>query len=407
MRHRYRLLLLAIAAGACDSMSSAKPGSEGEVRDSAGVTIVRHAATIADPVTSWRADVSTTVDASTAGADGEFGYVADVALAGDTLYVLDVFARSVSVFGPEGALARRIGGPGDGPGELSRFTTSLLLADDTLTVADWGHGRLHHFRPDGSFLGATLFEGGGARSWWRRAPGGEVYARNLTRYVDDESAWRGRDVLVRAARDGSAADTVFRFTYPESDLGGPGRPSLPLVVNAPTWAVLGDGTIVWTTLSTARVYLHGSGGAGPERIIESGDWRRRPPSLEDQSTLLQLMGDRLVSLGGSRSIVDQLGAQQPELLPAITSVRAGPDGTIWVQRMGSVEAVHPMMLNTPDPPDAWGGPLWDVFDPEGRRVASMDLGPRFRPTRIEADRIVGVRRDELGRETVVVLSVSR
>ena len=73
--------------------------------------------------------------------------------------------------------------------------------------------------------------------------------------------------------------------------------------------------------------------------------------------------------------------------------------------MGEVEDVHPMMLNTPDPPSAWGGAMWDVFDAEGRRLAVVDVGPRFRVTRIAGDRLVGVRWDELGRASVEVLRV--
>ena len=402
---RAAALVTLAALLSCQEPEALPEPGVGTVRDSAGITIVGHPAESETPVPRWSVVRDFRVDATTAGDDAAFGYVADVALAGDTLYVLDATAQSVSVFGADGRILRRIGGPGEGPGELSRFSTSLMLASDTVTVADWGHGRLHHFHANGAFLSSDPFGASGVRSWWRRTESGETLVRTLQRYVDEDDAWRGRDRLLRWRGGGHAVDTLLTFTYREVDLGGPGRPTLPLLVNAPTWAALSDGTIAWTSLEEGRIRLQRPGEARPTLVIEAEEWRPRAPTADDVSALMRLMGDRLVSLGGSRSVVEQLGAVPPERLPIVTTVRAGAEGTLWVQRMGAVTDAHPMMLNTPDPPSAWGGAIWDVFDPEGRRLAIVDLGPRFRVTRITDRRIVGVRWDELGRETVEVLRV--
>jgi hypothetical protein len=405
------LCLACVVALGCEAGD--RPGGDGavwsgEIEDSTGVTIVLNPPPPSDGAWGdWRVEERLAVGPTSGRPETDFGYVADVALEADTLYVLDQFAQTVHVFGPDGSLVRGVGGPGEGPGELSRFATTLLLVRaDTVMIADWGQGRMHRFGRDGSFVDALSLPGEGARSWWRVAGDGRVHFRALTRYVDEESRWRGEDRLLRAADAWDHPDTVFSFAYREADLGGPGRPALPLVVNAPTWEVLPDGRLVWTTLDDTRLRVHDSTGS-LERLIGAEDWVPRPLAPSDEAALLELMGDKLVFLGGTRATVQQLDTEVPETLPPVTTVRAGPEGTIWVQRLGRVADAHPMALNTPDPPTGWGGALWDVLDAEGRRVGAVDLGPRVRVTRVLDDRVVGVRRDELGREEVVVWALER
>lgn len=380
----------------------------GEIVDSAGVAIVLNPLAPSDGAWGqWRVEERLAVGPTPGRPETDFGYVADAALDADTLYVLDQFAQTVHVFAPDGALVRGIGGPGEGPGELSRFATTLLLGDtDTVMIADWGRARMHRFGRDGRFFDALSLPVEGSRSWWRVAGDGRVHFRALTRYVGNDGRWRGNDLLLRPAATWERPDTVFTFVYAEPDLGGPGRPTLPLVVNAPTWEVLPDGRLVWTTLEDTRLRVHDATGA-LERLIGAAEWLPRPLASADEAALLELLGDKLVSLGGSRATVEQLDAELPDALPPVTTVRAGPERTMWAQRLGRVADAHPMALNTPDPPTGWGGALWDVLDAEGRRVGTVDLGPRVRVTRISHDRVVGVRRDDLGREEVVVWTLLR
>ena len=407
-----RLLLIVLATHGCvEPPSPSASGWAGEIRDSAGVSIVENAAE-----GSVSTDPLLVREVAVLGGVGDiegphFGFVADATLESDTLYVLDALAQRVTVWGPTGERLRDMGGPGEGPGELSRFTTSLILEGDTLLVVDWGRGRVHRFLKDGTFLDAVRTPSISGRSWWRKGGDGRIYARILSRFVDEESVWRGRDVLVRPEldrRSGEVAiqDTVFVFEYEETDVGGPGRPVLPLLVNAPAWDVLSDGRLALATLDGAEVRIRETDQDSVDRIIRSADWVRRPPSREEEAALRELMGDKLVSLGGSRSTVDDLGLVMPERLPAVSSVRAGPVSTLWVQRMGSADDVHPRALNTPDPPAGWGGGVWDVLDAAGRRVTTVDLGPRVRLTRLTDGDLVGVRWDALGREEVVVWEVS-
>lgn len=399
-------LVLLGGLAACGSADSGAGSWIGEITDSAGVILVHNTAAGLWGSEGWTVEEVLALGSDDAPPASEFGYVADVTNDGDTLYVLDQHAQEVRVFDDRGTHVRTIGGPGEGPGELSRFASSLLLIGDTLVVADWGRGRLHRFLADGTFLDAVIPPGEGARSWWRVGRDGALYARSLARVVDEARGWVGDDRLSRFSADWTTPDTVVRFDYEETDIGAPGEPRFPMLVNAPSWDVLSDGRVVWSTLGDQVVRFTRADGS-LERVVGSDAWRARPPSLAEELILRSLAGDKMVMLGGSRSAVDQLPIVQPAFLPVVTTTRAGPDGTIWLQRLGEVADVHPMAINSPDPPTEWGGGGWDVLEGDGRYLGTLTLGPRVRIARIYDDRIVGIRRDDVDREEVVVWMLIR
>jgi len=205
---------------------------------------------------------------------------------------------------------------------------------------------------------------------------------------------------------GTSADTVLVFDYAPTDIGGPDAARLPLLVNAPSWTVLGDGGVVWLAVEEGRVRIHDVTG-GLRRIVWSSSWTRRGPTESETRRVEEKMGDKLEMLGGCREALRQLAVERPERLPAVTSIIAGPEGTLWVQRLGRVEDVHPMALNTPDPPTGYGGGTWDVLDAEGRLLGWLELPARSRVMRVVGDEVYAVQRDELDVERVVRLRVSR
>ena len=399
------LALIALVASACTDAPAA--GWSGEVRDSAGVAVVRNTgAPMWSDGEAWRASEDLTIGGDEARPETLFGHVADVAVddAG-RMYVLDQQAQAVRVFRPDGRTVGTIGRPGEGPGELGRFTFSALVRGDTLLVVDWGQGRLSRFGTDGAFLASErLPTTGAARSWWAAGPDGPLF-RSLERYTDDEGRWQGRDVLLRYRGEGTA-DTVLAFDYPQSDIGLRGAPNVPLVINTPSWTVLDDGRVAWLTLEDPRIRIHAPDGR-LVRTVGSDVWTARAPTAAENRALEEKLGEKLEMLGGSRDAASQIPVEHPERLPAITAVQAGPDSTLWVQRMGAVEDVHPMAVNSPDPPSGWGGTTWDVLDREGRWMGSVELPAGFRLFRTRGDRLYGVRRGELDVEEVVRLRLER
>ena len=98
--------------------------------------------------------------------------------------------------------------------------------------------------------------------------------------------------------------------------------------------------------------------------------------------------------------------EAPSHFPAITAVRAGPDGTIWVQQMGPVESIDPMAINAPDRADFLGGATWHVLDSTGRFLGAIELPRRFRIFRVKDRTLYGAARDDNGVERVLRLRVT-
>ena len=397
--------LMAVLGAGC---GGTEPEWSGEVTDSAGVAIVLNRGPGLWSSDAWSLTVDLSIGPDESRPETLFGYVADVAVDGvGRLYVLDQHAQAVQVFAADGVFRGTIGGPGEGPGELSRFAASLIARGDTLMVADWGRARVHVFLLDGTFIESRLFPGQpGSRTWWRAGADGSLWYRQLARYTDEDGRWRGHDGLFSIAGAWESPDSVFGFRYEEADLGGPGDPKLPLVVNTPSWDTRAGGGVVWSVLSGTRVHVHGPDGS-LEAMVTRDSWAPSPPTAEEEATLLDLMRDKMAMLGGSRSVVDNLPVEQPERLPAITMVRTGPDGTLWVQRRGPVEEIHAMALNAPDPPTAWGGREWDVFDTDHRFLGTLEMPERFRLSRITDEAVYGVAADALGSESVIRLRMER
>ncbi|HSM04027.1 MAG TPA: hypothetical protein VK858_05375 [Longimicrobiales bacterium] len=401
------LLCPALSVAACEG----GPASEwaGSVTDSAGVTIVRSpVAPLWTAREGWWVDEVVRIEGDEAVPETLFGYVVDAALGPDgRIYVLDQQARAIRVFGPDGAYQGTLAGPGAGPGELGTVPTSMDFVGDTLVVTDWTQGRMNRYLADGTVLPTSpLPEPLRTRSWLRTAEGA-LWVRALA-YADegDGRGWRAQDRLYHW--DGDVRE-AYAFPYTRSDVGGRGDPRLPLVVNAPMWAVLPGGRIAWSDLESSeiRVVEPGDGEARLTSIIRSEAWRTRAPSASDVEALRMLVGERLEMLGGDRGTVDQVPVVEPAVLPVLTDLAAGPDGTLWVQRAGDLRAAHPMATNTPDPPRGWGGATWDVLDREGRYLGSVELPPRFRLTALGEDVVLGVQADPRNVDAVVLLTLHR
>lgn len=410
-RSSLSLGLLAATVAACAGGGDDLPGWGGTVRDSAGVTLVANPVSpLWSPEEGWWVEETLRVGGDPAVPETLFGYVADVAMDGEgRLYVLDQQARAVRVFDGDGAYLHSLGGPGEGPGELGALATSVLVRNGEVWVADWAQARMNRYGTDGTLLSPfPLPHAAGARSWWQQGADGGVYARTLAMAPGPGGAWEGRDHLLRlSGTPGVAvsADTVLAFRYAAADLGAPGSPRLPPVVNAPVWTVLPDGAVAWTTLDAPEVRLVGP--EGSERRVRSGAWLGHPPSEGEKAALRILVGERLEMLGGNADTVDRLPVDFPATLPVLTDLRAGPDGTLWVQRAGSVRDVHPMALNTPDPPRGWGGTAWEVLSREGRYLGTLQLPPRFRVMAITDSIVVGVQSDLRRVDQVLILELHR
>lgn len=379
------------------------------VRDSAGIRIVENHATDGGwpRGTPWTAEVDLTIGSDTGDAAYQFGRVGHLAVtaSGDIL-VLDQLAGEIRVFDRHGVFQRTIGRSGRGPGELSRSANAVLpIAGDSLVVPDPAEQRITVFAPGGEAARVIAIPPQPMGQSWILLPDGRYLMRGLTisRGTSGFVFW---DALLALSADGTVADTLFEFDYAKSDLGGPGRLRMPLIVNNPSWARLSDGRIAWTALDRDYVMIHDAMGQPVARVTHA-QWISRPVTPADRTAMVELLRAKLRMIGGDASFADSPQVDAPERFPAVTAARAGPDGTIWVQRMGPVEAIDPMAINAPDRADFFGGQTWDVLDDAGRFLGSITLPPRFRIFHITSDAIYGAARDDDGVERVVRLALHR
>lgn len=419
-------LLFAALLSAC--AEDTEPAAGFSVQDSAGVTLVRNG-----PVPEWTAEQAWSVEevarARTIADEpgSELGYVVDAALAPDgRMYALDGQARAVRVFDPDGRFVGTVGGPGEGPGEFSDRVTSVEVMDGAggpeLWLMDGLRSTLHRFGLDGTLISSASLaaEESAWSAWLHRGRDGQPYLRVLEYRQDDQGMWISRD-RVQALEAGGGnpgagsagaggrpvlGDTLLVFDYPRTDVGKNSKEfTLPPVVNAPAWAVTGDGTLAWTALLGRELVLHRPGGRTVR--VRSDSWISREPSEQDREVLGILTAEMLRMTGSWKGDPGEVPLSFPPSLPIHTGLAAGPAGTVWVQRGGSLRDVHPMSMNTEDEPDGWGGSGWEVFDLDGRLLGTVDLPARVRVMDVRGDRILGVRYDRTFVDELIVLEIQR
>jgi hypothetical protein len=84
-------------------------------------------------------------------------------------------------------------------------------------------------------------------------------------------------------------------------------------------------------------------------------------------------------------------------------VRAGPNGTLWVQRIRTASDVA--AAGGEFQAQDLGAAIWDLFDEEGQSMGPIRLPDRFQPMLIRGHFVYGVERDDFDVQYVVRLRV--
>jgi hypothetical protein len=399
-----------VSAGFCISIAACASGdSDTIVTDSAGVRLVANQPAGEGWLESprWSVTQDLAVGTDSGPAELQFGRIGDLAVSPDgDIAVIDQLNGVVRVFDVTGTHRASIGRSGKGPGELSRSANGIYwLGSDTLLVLDPGERRQTVFRLDGTVDTILPLPATPTGQGWSRLGDGDLLMRGLTisRVEGRFTFW---DALLKLRGDGSAPDTLFEFDYAKTDLGGPGQLRIQLLVNNPSWARLADGRIAWTALDRDFVQIHDAAGRVVSRITSS-QWVTREITAADKQAMVELLRVKLRAIGGDASFADSPQVEAPVRFPAITAVRAGPRGTIWVQLMGPVESIDPMAINAPDRADFLGGATWHVLDSTGEFMGAIEMPRRFRSFRMTDDAIYGAARDDDGVERIVRLRLNR
>lgn len=407
MKPRYRATtVLAVAAAAC-SGGDGGGDWQGTVRDSAGIAIVENPA---EGV--WRGDGPTVTEEVRIGAvDGpaetQFGQIAAVDVASDgAIYVLDQQARRVRVFNPDGTFRAELGGSGSGPGELSQITMGMVLsAGDTVLVIDAGNARITRFEPGGEPVESTPLDmAAGIPVRWDAMPD-----RRLVNQVRKMEMAGGaptgemHDYLLLRSPAGAVMDTVMSLPAGQSFSISQGGMRMKLFEPEPIWVIDQRGRVIFGINAEYSLRVHDDAGR-LQRIIRM-PFEREPVSDSDRNAFRRFLRDMMMRAGAPPANVDQF-VQQIEFAdnyPAFASLVAGPGGTLWVQHVRTAAQVEATggEFSAQD----IGGSAFDVFDPEGRFLGSIELPDRFQPLRAVGNRMYGIFRDELDVQHVMVLRI--
>jgi hypothetical protein len=319
-----------------------------------------------------------------------FGQVAALVIGQDgRIYVGDAQANEVRVFSADGAFVDRFGRAGEGPGEF-RNISGLSRAPEGIAVLDGRLARVTVFRPDGSV----------ARSFRLERPYMRMEHRALMRF-DRQGRFYDRTALAMQPMvddagivvyhsGGSPVDTV-RVAVIEQDHLVVERNGLPIMSFArpfapqPSMAVGPDGRIYFARGDDYRITVRAPGGDTLHVIRRRV--QPRPVPTQEREAALTLVRERFHESGAQPPARIDL----PDTKPVIADLVVDDPGNLWVLTHGD--------------PD-WSHFEWAIHEPGGRYLGAVAM-PRMRVMHIGADRVAGVTTDELGVQRVVVLKITK
>lgn len=290
----------------------------------------------------------------------EFGMVRSiVADAGGAIYVADVQANEIRVFGADGAHLRTIGRSGDGPGEFNALY-ALAWIGDTLAAFDPRNGRIGFLSPAGDWLGSTLYLPLTADPMTVRFHAASVDEAYIIGYLRREDGSRMifnrvtgsgiADTLVPPPLTGFGPSPVIVCPHPDGGISFFTTPFAPRHVTTPA-----PGGVLATAWSADyRVALVTEAG-DTVRVIER-DYRPYPLMDEEWEAGTADYRRFREEMPGVRC--EPPGLSRPDAKPAIRHLFFDAEGRLWVERYAD------------------DGFAYDIFDRDGRFLGTVDVPDR-------------------------------
>jgi hypothetical protein len=342
-----------------------------------------------------------------------------VRLTGGRLAVAVAGSNQIRFYDGQGTHLKSSGARGSGPGEYQGIGGFWLLSGDSVLVLDLFVRRLTVLDDSGK-VGRTFSLGGetgfnvpgeGGRMSFAMPLGvfgnGSVLGVMQSFSLSDQrqGAFRDSVTYIRYGRDGSARDTVGRV--PGMQMETVAMTFGPQSFSAPSPVPLGKNTIVAVAGSgfllakndAWEIELHDSAGSlqrlirvrqeprriSPEQVTAHREQTRR--QMEDQP-MMRNVPDQIRKQITAR--IDQ--ASYPDVFPYIEAMLPAADGMLWVHEQGN-------------PGDERR--TFAVLDSTGQLLGRLQLPIRFRPTFVEGDLLAGVWQDDDDVEHVRVYRVKR
>jgi hypothetical protein len=316
-------------------------------------------------------------------------------------WVFDQPTKTLFLFGPDGALLRRIGRQGAGPGEFNGSSGMVALGDSGLAVWDSQNARISFFSAAGDLLNS-----------WRTPSGfstsdGLVTDRSgtlfLKRPVTDprEGEILGRMGLVRLGPDGSFADSlvppdlpVARESYLAVSPDGRGRSSTSTSF-APNyhWTWHPDGYFVVGHGGRYEILITPPAGK-PVRIARA----LAPVGLLPEERTEER--ERITyNLRRTDPDWSWSGPEIPETKAPLQRLQVTRDGRIWAAVATASERIPAAELAVPRDPKApvahyrAAQSVYEVFSPGGTFLGRVVFPRRTRLVEADGDQVWALQRD--------------
>jgi len=400
------VLAAAIVAAACGSEESSWVGT---VTDSAGVAIVVNPAEgMWGAAGGWTVEEELRIGALEGNPDYQFGQVGWIAVDSESrIFVLDMQAQQIKVFGADGQYERTMATRGGGPGELQGAMFVLMGPGDTLLVPDNANQRVNRYAPDGTSLGSfrMSFEDG-IPMMFRATQSGTIAKQVRPLSLPGQPAVENpMDAIVTLAADGTVVDTLMSFESGETFKFSGAAPEFNIYSPEPVWDLNEAGNLLFAINDDYRINVYASGGELMQIVTKP--FTRKPVSDRDKDAMMGFIERAWKDAGVPAQMIDQLRSaiHFGESFPAFASVVAGPEGSIWVQHVKVASELSEDEYESFNPIEDTGAADWDIFDSDGRFLGVLTMPSRFTPRVIRDDLIYGVWRDELDVQYVMKLKL--
>lgn len=380
-----------LLAAACGDESRGHPTSEYLTEDSAGIRIVTYAAPLeALDLPLVRLDTVVVIGTVAGQPSHEFARITSGLLERDRVLVADGSSSEIRAFDLDGRHIRTVGRQGAGPGEFESLRWIAASAQDTVYAWDSSLSRLSVFDAELAFVRSVV----------------PAFTRSGTAMVlglvDDSTlltsvlAAPSRSAVVNQVRTGSvnlSTVSLAKSANPETLIELSGRPvyfredgrflAVPLTV-LPGY---GAGASRIYAGNGADAELSGFGLDGDLKLIV-----RLPspapidPTMWSAAREAYLAGGPTEHLQSRAALFDAI--PQPDSLPSFAGLRVARSGEIWV---GAFEMPETETRT------------WTIMSDAGIAQARLDLPVNVRILDVTGTRLVGVARDELGVERIIVL----
>ncbi|MGD8815853.1 MAG: 6-bladed beta-propeller [Acidobacteriota bacterium] len=326
-----------------------------------------------------------------------------------TIYVADDQPDVVRTYDAEGNYLGDVGRAGQGPGEYTRINGLEVLPDGRLLTWDVSNQRVSIFSASGEYQGSFR----GESSVWSSRNlevdrDGFVYVRSVDDITASEREWKA--ILIKYT---IAGERVGKVELPEPDpmperyfvlMGATGSLQPFNVQTYYAWSPMGylvvgrsDRYDIELRAPAGPVHLTREVAPTPVGAEERANWEEYARHFE-----------RFSAERDPQNAVEY--EPVPATKPFFHGLLAGRDGRIWVLRhvQADYREREPRKPGDDAPLLRWfEPPTYDVFEPDGAFLGTVELPRDTRPLMLDGDRIWAKQIDEDGVEYVVRLRVEQ